>query len=207
VAGDAHRVADELGPQRRLDAVAADHGDAAVDLARRIDDGDAALVLLDALDAGRGLQLDAGLRLHALEQGQVDVGAMDHRVRVAEALQEGGAGRDLADEALVHGVHHHHALGVHGAAARALADAERVEGGEGVRCQLDAGADLAELRRLLEDPDGEAASRQGQRGRQAADAGAGDDDRALGGHGVDAPSSCALRARARAPAGPGGRRS
>ena len=107
---------------------------------------------------------------------------MDDGVRVGEAGAERGAGRDLADQRFVDGIHHHHAIGVDGAAARALADAERIEGGEGVRRELDAGADLADLGRLLEDGDAKAALRERQRRGEAADAGAGDDDQSLRRH-------------------------
>ena len=177
VAGDADVVADRLRANRRLDAVAADQRDAAVAAAAGIEDDDAVLVFLEAGDPRRGDHLDPRLRAHALEQRQVDVGAVDDGVRVGEARPERRAGRDLADQRLVDRVHHHHPIGVDGAAARALADAERVEGGERVRRELDAGADLADLRRLLEDDDAKAALRERQRRGEAADAGTGDDDR------------------------------
>ena len=106
----------------------------------------------------------------------MDVGAVNHGVRVGEARAKRRAGRDLADQRVVDRVHHHHPLGVDGAATGALADAERVEARERVRRELNAGADLADLRRLLEDDDAKAALRQRQRRGEAADAGAGDDD-------------------------------
>jgi hypothetical protein len=84
VAGDADVVADRLRANRRLDAVAADQGDAAMAAARGIEDDDAVLVFLEAGDPGRGDHLDPGLRTHALEQRQVDIGAVDDRVRVAK---------------------------------------------------------------------------------------------------------------------------
>ena len=59
-------------------------------------------------------------------------------------------GRNAADQQLVDRVVHHHLVGVDGAGARPLADAERIEGGERVRPELDAGADLAERAGLLE---------------------------------------------------------
>src|SRR5688572_31148752 len=54
---------------------------------------------------------------------------------------------------------------------------ERIERVPGVGRDLDAGADLAELRRLLEDHRAEALARERQRRGEAADAAAGDDDR------------------------------
>ena len=56
-----------------------------------------------------------------------------------------------------------------------LADAERIDGVPGVRRELDAGANLAELGRLLEHDDPEAASRQAERHGEAADTAPGDD--------------------------------
>ena len=141
-----------------------------------VEDADAVRVLIEADDPGRGQQLDAWLRAHAFEQREMDVGAMDYRVGIGEALAEGGAGRDLADQRLVDRVHHHHPVGVDRAAARPLADAERVEGGEGVGRELHAGADLADLGRLLEHLDAKAALRQSERRGQPADAAARDDD-------------------------------
>jgi hypothetical protein len=54
---------------------------------------------------------------------------------------------------------------------------ERVERVPGVGRELDAGADLAELRRLLEHHRAEALAREGERGGEPADAAARDDDR------------------------------
>ena len=68
---------------------------------------------------------------------------------------------------------HHHLVGVDGAAARDLANAQRVEGGKRVRPELDAGADLAELRGLLQHLDRKAPADQGQGGGEAPDATAG----------------------------------
>jgi hypothetical protein len=168
-----------------------------------VEHGHAVGGLLAVQDAGGGVQLDAAVRLHAVEQRLMHVGAMDHRVGVAEAGTERVAERNLGDRAGVGRVQHHHAVVEDGAAARLLADAERVEGGEGVRRELDAGADLADLGGLLEHLDREAAPRQGERGGEAADAAAGDEDGPLGAH----VSRGAARARDRAPAAPAGRRS
>jgi len=170
-------------------------------------------VLLEANDSRRRGHFDRPLRADAFEERPMHVGAMDDRVRIGEALAEPGAGRDLADDRFVDRVHHHQTVGVDGAAARLGADAERVEGREGIRRELDSGADLADLGGLLEDLDAKAALREGERGGEAADPGAGDDHGALlSGHrplcGEHAPPRCsatvrdARRARDRGPAGP-----
>jgi hypothetical protein len=173
VAGDARRVAHELLAHDRLHAVGTDERHAAVRLAALVEHRDAGGVLLDALDPRGREEADAAGLLRALEKAQVHVGAVDHGVGVAEAGAEGLAGGDAADEALVDGVVHHHRLGIDSAGAGALAHAQRIEGGEGVGTELDAGADLADLGRLLEHVDVEAAAHQRQRGGQAADAAAG----------------------------------
>ena len=102
---------------------------------------------------------------------------MDHRIWIAEALAEDLAGRNAANQRLVECVVHHHLVGVDRAATSLLADAQRVERGEGVGAELDAGADLAELRRLLEYLHLKALAYQRERGGDAADATAGDEDR------------------------------
>jgi hypothetical protein len=55
-------------------------------------------------------------------------------------------------------------------------DAEHLEHAEDVGSELDSGADLLELRRLLEQRAGNALLRQRQRRRQAADAAADNDN-------------------------------
>ncbi|MEI2735834.1 MAG: hypothetical protein V9G24_14175 [Rhodoblastus sp.] len=137
---------------------------------------DAGLVLLDTFDARRRLERDAAGFLRAFQQRGMDVDAVDDGVRIVEALAEGLARRDAADERPVDGVVHDHFIDIDGAAARLLADAERVEGGEGVGTELDAGADFADLRRLFENRDLEALPRQRQRRGEPADAAADHDD-------------------------------
>jgi hypothetical protein len=88
-------------------------------------------------------------------------------------LAEGLAGLDLADLGFVECVVHHHVVGVDRAAARLVAHAQRVKGVEGVGAELDAGADFADLGRLLEHLHLEALAHQRQRGGQAANAAAG----------------------------------
>ena len=60
-----------------------------------------------------------------------------------------------------------------------LGQAEDLEHPEHVRPELDAGADLLELRRLFQHLDRNALARQRQRRRQPADAAANDQDRGL----------------------------
>lgn len=51
-------------------------------------------------------------------------------------------------------VNHHHLVGVHGAATGFFADAQGVECGKGIGAELDARANFAKLRRLLQHLDG-----------------------------------------------------
>ena len=62
-------------------------------------------------------------------------------------------------------------------AARGLADAEIIEGMEGVGPELDAGADLAERCGFFQQDRANALLRQAKRGGEAADAAARDQDR------------------------------
>ena len=105
---------------------------------------------------------------------------MDHRVRVGEARAECCARGDAADQGFVQRVVHHHLVGVDGAAARDLANAQGVEGGKAIGAKLDAGADLAQPRRLFEHLDGEATAHQGQCRGDAADAATGHEHGQIG---------------------------
>ena len=104
------------------------------------------------------------------------IGAVDDGVRVAEALAEGGARGDAPDQALVEGVVHDHLVGVDRTGAGLLADPQRIERGECVRAELDAGADLAELGRLFEHLHSKAPAHQGKSDGNAADATACNED-------------------------------
>src|SRR4051812_11872636 len=98
-------------------------------------------------------------------------------VGIAEAPCEALVQRDVDDSFAADAVEHQQALDEHRFLLHQLPDAEGVERVPGVGRDLDAGADFAELRGLLEHQRAEAAARQRQRGGQAAEAAAGDDDR------------------------------
>src|SRR5262249_13783025 len=66
---------------------------------------------------------------------------------------------------------------INGHVARGLADAEIVEGVKGVRAELNTGADLAELRGFFQQDRAKALLRQPERGGEAADAAARNQDR------------------------------
>ena len=125
--------------------------------------------------ARAGTQLDRALLPAAVEQRAVDIGAVRHRVRIAEALREARVERDVDHRLAAHAVHHQQVLDEDGLPLHPLADAERIDGVPGVRRELDAGADLAELGGLLEHDDPEVAPRQRERHGEAADTAPGDD--------------------------------
>src|SRR5207245_702889 len=138
-------------------------------------DGDAIAFGAKAGHARAGAQLDRALLPAAAEQRAVDIGAVRHRVRIAEALREARVERDVDHRLAADPVHHQQVLDEDGLLLHSLADAERIDGVPGVRRELDAGADLAELGRLLEHDDPEVAPRQGERDGKAADTASGDD--------------------------------
>src|SRR3982074_1389944 len=100
-------------------------------------------------------QLDQFVRAAAVEERPVEVGAMGDGVGIAEALRETLVERDIDDFLAAHAVHHEKALDEHRLFLHQLAYAEGVDRMPGIGRELDAGADLAELARLLEDHDAE----------------------------------------------------
>ncbi|MNS80629.1 hypothetical protein D3C72_1143180 [compost metagenome] len=183
VAGHAGGVAHGAFADHGLHAVRAHHGVRPVAVAVRIHDLDAVAVLRHAGDLGRRAKADQRVLLHGFQDGQVDVGAMDHGVRAAETRAERVARVDAHDLAGIDRVHHDDVVGEDRARARRLADAQGVQCREGVGPQLDAGADFADMRGLLQQLHGDALPGQRQRGRQPADAATDHDDGARGGCG------------------------
>ncbi|MDT4846382.1 hypothetical protein FQZ97_804000 [compost metagenome] len=172
VARHARRVADELGAHHRLHAVAADDGVGLETAAVARDGRDAVRADVDRLDLRRGVEADQRMLLHGLMDRAVQVGAVAHGIRIAEARAEGLADGHRGDFAAVDRVHHHEPVGEHRAAAHGLAHAQRVERREGVGSELQAGADLADDGALFEQVDGHAQARECERGGHAADAAA-----------------------------------
>ena len=101
---------------------------------------------------------------------------MNHGIGIAEAGAERLAEIDMGDLAVGHRVHQAQRVDIDRHAARGFADAEIIEGVEGVGPELDAGADLAQLRGLLQHQRADALLGQRQCRGQAADAAAGDED-------------------------------
>src|SRR5436190_1907619 len=168
-------VADDAAADHRAAAVRADQGGGGNALPAGNLDCDAIALVAKASHARAGAQLDRALLPAAVEQRAVDVGAVRHRVRIAEALREARVERDVDHRLAANPVHHQQVLDEHGLLLHPLADAKRIDGVPGIRRELDAGADLAELGRLLEHDDPEVAPRQRERHGEAADTAPGDD--------------------------------
>ena len=109
----------------------------------------------------------------------MQIAAMHHRVGIAEARAERLAQIDMGDLLGGQRIHQPELVDIDGHAARGFADAEIIEGMKRIRPELDAGADLAERGGLFQQDRADALLRQAERGGEAADAAAGDQDRSL----------------------------
>ena len=107
----------------------------------------------------------------------MQIAAMHHRIGIAEARAKSLAQIDMADLLGRQRIHQAQLIDIDRHAARRLADAEIVEGMERVGPELDAGADLAERGSLFQQDRADALLRQPERGGEAADATARDQDR------------------------------
>src|SRR5271169_134036 len=107
----------------------------------------------------------------------MQIAAMHDRIRVAETRAKGSAQIDMADFFRRQRIHQPQLIDINRHAARGLADAEIIEGMEGVGPELDAGADLAERRGFFEQDRADALLRKSQRRSETADAATRDQDR------------------------------
>ncbi len=105
---------------------------------------------------------------------------MDDGVRIAETRAETRAEIDMRHLVAAHRVHQPQLVNEHRHRARRLAHAEAVEGAEGVGGELDPGADLAKLGRLLEHGDRKAAPGKAERRGKPADAAPRNENRKIG---------------------------
>ena len=105
----------------------------------------------------------------------MQVGAMDHGIGIAEILTERFVERTAKHLFSGHAVHHDQVIDIDRLGAAGIADAEIVHGVEGVRPDLNAGADFAELLGLFEHGSAAALIGETQGGRQPANSAAGDD--------------------------------
>ena len=146
-------------------------------------------VLIVADHFGADAQIDQVVILAGFQQYAVQVAAMRHRVRVAEARAEGIAQVDMGDLFRCERIHQPQLVDIDRRAPRRLADPEIVEGMERVGSELEAGADFAQASGLFEQDRANPLSRKPERRGQAADAAARDQDRSCAwrSHQLDLP--------------------
>ena len=137
---------------------------------------DAFLCLPEINDARAGNQPYPVVATTAVEQGIEQITAVDHRVRVAEAFAERVLDRDIGNHLVTDEIHQDEAIDKNRAIENSVAYPQHIERLEGIRCELDTGANLAELARLFEHGRRNARLRQRKRSREAADATTGDQD-------------------------------
>ena len=83
----------------------------------------------------------------------MDIGAVGDRIGMLEAREEARiVERDARDELARQRAAHLHGRRLMGIGEHRVLEADLVERAEDIRAELDAGADLLELRRLLEHP-------------------------------------------------------
>ena len=175
MAGHARRaVVQHLRAHARPQAVGADQRRAFDGLAvrERRDHARPGVAIARYLAARR--QLDQRRSVARVEQQPMQVGTVDDAVRILVALAvDIAAHRDARHLVAGDGVAHDQALGQERHGAHGIRESHPVEHLEHVGAELDAGADLAEFRRLLEHVGRPPVGRERQRGSETADAAAG----------------------------------
>jgi hypothetical protein len=143
----------------------------------------AVAVELEVVNPRAETQRDGGIGADRFEQRRLQVAAVDHPIGGAAALRGAGGERRARQHARSPRAHHPQLLRRDRAALKSLAQPERDQHARGIGRELNAGADLREVLRLLEHRDRKSALRDRQRRGQSADARAGDEHGARGGHG------------------------
>ena len=156
-----------------MDSVGADEDVASGGAAIGKRDGDAIRVLLEAIDMG--IQPEACIA-EAAEKHVEQIGAMDVVVRRTEVRLCPRAERRVVETVAIIPGAVVPSLGIDRHARQCLAEAERAQNPRGIGADLDASANLAKGFSLLEQQRLDAALPERQRGGDAADATAGDED-------------------------------
>jgi hypothetical protein len=170
--GHAMLVADQCVAYRRLHAIAADHRIRVIPLAVLIDDCYAAGVLVELAHLCVGAELDQRMIFHGFENRQMNVGPMNHRIRIAKACTIRRADVDPHHFLCVKRIHQFQVVRKYSAVARCLTDAQRIECVKRIGGQLDPCTDLPNLRGLLEQLHANTLTRERQRRGQATNAAA-----------------------------------
>lgn len=166
-------VADEFAAGHRVQSVGGDHDGRLLGPPVRQVDPSAAVDVLVVDDRPVRHQLHPGPPAGAQEDA-VQVAAVDHHVREAvAALQVPQV--EPGQFSGVEGVAHHHVLRNHAEFLGLVEQAVLVQDARAVGGDLEAGADLTELRGPFEHPDPQSLPGEGERGAEAADAATDDD--------------------------------
>src|SRR5436190_16574954 len=155
-------------------------------------------VLVVTRDVAADAQLDQLMLPARFQKYAVQIAAMHHRVGIAKTRAERFAQINVGDLFSRERIHQSELIDIHRHAAGGFADAEIVEGVEGIRSKLDAGADFTKRGGLFEQDRGNALLRQPKCCGQAADAAARDQHRccARSRHQLDLPK-CSSASSAR----------
>ena len=130
----------------------------------------------EIVDLAVVFQRDEVVALAGPQIDAVDVGAMGHRIGLAEAFHEGLAERNAGDEAAAERIAHLDSRRHPGIVHHAGLEPDPLDRPEDVGPELDAGAEFLEFRRLLEHPHRKALARQCIGSDQPADAAARDEE-------------------------------
>ena len=177
VPGDAGFVTNQLLAHDRLHTIAADDGVGFERATVTQSDRRVVFTHMHVFDVRTGEKLNVAVGFYGIKDAVVEVGAVSHGVRIAEARTECFAHRNGCHFTAIDRIHHHHTIREYGAATHRLADSERIERGERVGPELQAGADFTNLGGLLQERHRHPEACQRQRCRHAADAAADDERR------------------------------
>jgi len=110
-------------------------------------------MVLERVNAPAGFERNAIAPLTCLQERAVNIGAMGHAIRLPEPLHERIAERDICNQLAGQRVAHFLGRGSMGVGKDRVLQPDFLQNPENIRPKLDAGPDLTEFRRLLEDPD------------------------------------------------------
>src|SRR5262249_13060062 len=167
----------ELGAHGAAQAVGADQRDAIHGAPVLEGDPHAVLRRVETRDAGAALHDDARHRRAGVDEHAMNVLAMDDDVGMDKAAAKILSGRDVRDLGARERVEHQDVRRDRRFAHHGRRDAEAIEHGKDIRPELDAVADWRELLRLLEHAHRKTLAAERERGREAAEPAAGDQDR------------------------------
>src|SRR5215470_10898125 len=134
-------------------------------------------MFLIAVDGAMRLERDQIVILARAQQRAMDVGAMRHRVGILKALRKALVRKRNADDRLAReGTAHLHGGRTVSVGEHRILQSDLVKRPENIGAELDAGADLAELRGLLKNANRKALHGQGIARGEPADAAASDEN-------------------------------